>query len=98
VGSAFFGYGLVTIFTTTFLYTVFVYGVHSASALAFMTCVRYIIAGTLVPASIPMYQNLGPHQALTIPAVLATILAPVPFLLYKYGARIRGASKNAMRH
>jgi hypothetical protein len=89
VGSAFFGYGLVTIFTTTFLYTVFVYGVHSASALAFMTCIRYIIAGALVPASIPMYQNLGPHKALTIPAVLATVMAPVPFLLYKYGAKIR---------
>ncbi|KAK0637392.1 major facilitator superfamily domain-containing protein [Bombardia bombarda] len=96
VGSALFGYGLVTIFATTFLYTVYVYGIHSASALAFMTSVRYIIAGALIPASVPMYQNLGPHLALTIPAVLATIMAPVPFILYKYGAKIRGMSKNAM--
>ncbi|KAK8118244.1 MFS general substrate transporter [Apiospora kogelbergensis] len=95
VGSVFFGYGLVTIFTTTFLYTVFVYQMHTASALAFMTSVRYIIAGALIPASVPMYEELGPHKALTIPAALATIMVPVPFVLYKYGARIRGMSKIA---
>ncbi|KAK7919947.1 MFS general substrate transporter [Apiospora marii] len=77
VGSAFFGYGLVTIFTTTFLYTVFVYQRHTASALAFMTCVRYVFEGALTPTSVPMYERLGPHKALTITAVLATIMAPV---------------------
>jgi len=95
VGSVFFGYGLVTIFTMTFLYTVFVYQMHTASALAFMTSVRYIIAGALIPASVPMYEELGPHKALTIPAALATIMAPVPFVLYKYGHKIRGMSKIA---
>ncbi|KAH8668800.1 c6 zinc finger domain-containing protein [Xylariales sp. PMI_506] len=96
VGSVFFGYGLITIFTTTLLYTVFVYGVNSASALAFMVCVRYTISGALVPASVPMYENLGPHKALTIPAVLASLMAPVPFLLYKYGPKLRSMSKSAM--
>ncbi|KAK7949374.1 Major facilitator superfamily domain- general substrate transporter [Apiospora aurea] len=95
VGSVFFGYGLVTIFTTTFIYTVFVYQMHAAFALAVMTSVRYIIAGAVIPASVPMYERLGPHKALTIPAVLATLMAPVPFLLYKYGAKIRGMSKMA---
>ncbi|KAK8005907.1 Major facilitator superfamily domain- general substrate transporter [Apiospora marii] len=95
VGSVFFGYGLVTIFTTTFLYTVFVYQRHTASALAFMTCVRYVVACALVPASVPMYERLGPHKALTIPAVLATIMAPVPFVSYSYDAKIRGMSKVA---
>ncbi|KAK7978733.1 hypothetical protein PG988_006223 [Apiospora saccharicola] len=93
IGSVFFGYGLVTIFTATFLYTVFVYQRHTASALAFLTCVRYVVAGALIPASVPMYERLAPHRALTIPAVLATILAPVPFVLYKYGAKVRGMSK-----
>lgn len=72
------------------------YRVHSASALAFMTCIRYIIAGALIPASVPMYGNLGPHKALSISAALATVLAPVPFLLYRYGARIRSMSRTAM--
>ncbi|KAK8093366.1 Major facilitator superfamily domain- general substrate transporter [Apiospora hydei] len=95
VGFVFFGYGLVTIFTTTFIYTVFVYQMHSASALAFLTSVRYVVAGAVIPASVPMYERLGPHKALTIPAVLATLMAPVPFVLYKYGAKIRGMSKMA---
>ncbi|KAK8863198.1 MFS general substrate transporter [Apiospora arundinis] len=80
VGSVFFGYGLVTIFTTIFLYTV---------------SVRYIVAGALIPASVPMYERLGPHRALTIPAALATVMVPVPFVLYRYGAKIRGMSKIA---
>ena len=64
-----------------------------------MTCVRYIVAGAVFPASIPMYERLGPHKALTIPAVLATLMAPVPFLLFKYGAQIRALSKNTVyRH
>ncbi|KAK8024927.1 MFS general substrate transporter [Apiospora arundinis] len=93
VGSVFFGYGLVTIFTTTFLYTVFVYRRHTASALTFMTSVRYIVAGALIPVSVPMYERLGPHRALTIPAALATVMVPVPFVLYRHGAKIRGMSK-----
>lgn len=96
IGSVLFGYGLVTIFAMTFLYTCFMYGAQSASALAFMTSVRYIIAGAILPASVPMYQRLGPHLALTIPAALATAMIPVPYILYKYGPKIRAASKNSM--
>ncbi|KAK0710200.1 c6 zinc finger domain-containing protein [Lasiosphaeria miniovina] len=96
VGSVFFGYGLLTVFSTILLYTCFVYGLHSASALAFITCTRYVVSGAILPASVPMYENLGPHRALTIPAALATVMAPVPYLLYVYGARIRALSKNAM--
>ncbi|KAK6825926.1 MFS transporter [Apiospora arundinis] len=95
IGSVFFGYGLVTIFTTTFLYTVFVYQRHTASALPLMTSVHYIVAGALIPASVPMYERLGPHRALTNPAARATVMVPVPFVLYRYGDRIRGMSKIA---
>lgn len=95
IGSAFFGSGLVTIFVTTLLYTCFVYGAHSASALAFLVCSRYVISGAVLPASVPMYENLGPHKTLTIPAVLATLMAPVPYLLYIYGPKIRAMSKIA---
>ncbi|KAK3389474.1 major facilitator superfamily domain-containing protein [Podospora didyma] len=58
VGSVFFGYGLVT---------------HSASALAFITCIFYVVAGALLLASVPMYENLGPHRALTIPCRICCI-------------------------
>ncbi|KAI1489588.1 MFS general substrate transporter [Biscogniauxia mediterranea] len=94
VGSFVFGYCLVTIFTTTYLYICFVYADYAASALAFMTFSRYVISGALLPASIPMYENLGPHYTLTIVGCLSAVMAPVPFLLYRYGHKIRAMSKN----
>ncbi|KAK8135147.1 MFS general substrate transporter [Apiospora sp. TS-2023a] len=55
-----------------------------------MACVPCVVAGALKPTSAPIYEQLGPHKALTIPAAPATILTPVPFVLYKYDARIHG--------
>lgn len=60
-----------------------------------MTFTRYIVAGALTPASVRMYDRLGPHWSLTIVAVVATVMAPVPFVLYKYGHRVRAMSKGA---
>jgi len=36
-----------------------------------------------------MYNNLGIHWASSIPAFLALICVPFPFLFYKYGRSIR---------
>ncbi|KAI8627868.1 MFS general substrate transporter [Xylariaceae sp. FL1651] len=94
IGSFVFGYSLVAIFTTTYMYIVFVYLNYAGSALAFMTFSRYVVSGALLPASVPWYEHLGPHWTLTIVAILATIMAPVPFVLYKYGHKIRAMSKN----
>ncbi|EFX05474.1 c6 zinc finger domain containing protein [Grosmannia clavigera kw1407] len=94
IGVVVFGYSLVTVFTTTYNYIVFVYLQYAGSALSFMTFSRYVISGALLPASVPMYKNLGPHFTLTWVGVLAALMAPLPFLLYKYGHQIRAMSKN----
>jgi MFS transporter, DHA1 family, multidrug resistance protein len=44
-----------------------------------------------------MYRNLGAGWASTLLALLACVFVPIPILLYKYGDRIRLASKRA-RH
>lgn len=77
------------------MYVIFVYLQYAASALGFMTFTRYIVSGALSPASVKMYETLGPHKALTISAAVATVMAPIPFLLYKYGHKVRAMSKNA---
>ena len=79
----------------SYQYIIFVYMQYAASALGFMTFTRYVISGALTPASIKMYSNLGPHWSLTIVAIIATLMAPVPFVLYKYGHQVRAMSKNA---
>jgi hypothetical protein len=66
---------------------------YAASALVAITLVRYIVAGGMVIVSIPMYKNLGVHNAPTVLAAIATAFLPVPYLLYFFGERIRGASK-----
>jgi hypothetical protein len=42
-----------------------------------------------------MYQTLGVNWASTLVAFLALACAPLPFLFYKYGERIRLRSKYA---
>lgn len=39
-----------------------------------------------------MYNSLGVSIAGTIPAVLATVLSILPFILYRYGAVLRANS------
>jgi len=39
--------------------------------------------------AIDMYNNLGIHWASSIPAFLALMCVPFPFLFYKYGRSIR---------
>ncbi|OQE26105.1 hypothetical protein PENFLA_c007G10093 [Penicillium flavigenum] len=94
VASGIFGYSLVCIFTTTYMCTIFVYLKFAASALGFMTFSRYVVSGALSPASVKMYENIGAHWSLTIVGIVGTIMAPVPFVLYKYGHKVRAMSKN----
>ncbi|KAK1139144.1 hypothetical protein N8T08_001267 [Aspergillus melleus] len=94
VASGVFGYALVCIFTTTYMYILFVYLQYAALALGFMTFARYVISGALSPASIKMHDNLGPHLSLTIVAAIAAVMAPVPYLLCVYGHRVRAMSRN----
>lgn len=76
------------------MYIIFVYLQHLASALGFMTFARYVISGALSPASIKMYENIGAHWSLTIVGIIATVMAPVPYVLYKYGHKVRAMNKN----
>jgi hypothetical protein len=76
------------------MYTIFVYLKFAASALGFMTFSRYVVSGALSPASVKMYENIGPNWSLTIVGIVGTIMAPVPFVLYKYGHKVRAMSKN----
>lgn len=42
-----------------------------------------------------MYANLGLHWAASVPAFLALLCVPMPFIFYKYGAKIRERCKYA---
>ena len=54
----------------------------AASALVSNTFTRYVVAGSIVVVSIPMFENLGVHHVLTIFASISCAFTPVPFFLY----------------
>ena len=93
---ALFGFGVNGIFTCVYMYVIDSYQIYSASALTFVALVRYMAAGGMTVVGIPFYKNLGTHYTLTILGALAVLLAPVPYLLYLYGHRIRVKSNYAV--
>ena len=46
-------------------------------------------------AAIPIYESMCEEWVLTIMGGLSALLVPIPFLFYRYGARIRNYSKLA---
>lgn len=81
------------------MYVIDSYAVYAASALSFVTLSRYLAAGGMTVVGIPFYRNMNPHWTLTILGAISALMAPVPFVFYYFGARIRIKSSYAVhRH
>lgn len=91
-----FGFGLGGIFVCVYMYIIDSYEVYSASALTFVTLVRYVVAGGMTVVGIPFYGNEGTHLTLTILASIASLLVPVLYGLYYFGHLVRERSKYAV--
>ncbi|GME37265.1 mfs general substrate transporter [Neofusicoccum parvum] len=94
--SVLFGYGILCVFISCYQYIIDAYEIFAASALASVTLIRYVVAGGMVVAGIPFYENVGVHWTCTILGCISVLLAPVPYLFYVYGERIRGKSRAAV--
>ncbi|KAF7556466.1 hypothetical protein G7Z17_g1460 [Cylindrodendrum hubeiense] len=91
-----FGYGVTGIFLCVYMYIIDSYGIYSASALTFVSLIRYVVAGGVTVVGIPFYEKMGTHYTLTIMACLSVVLVPIPYLLYFYGPWIRAKSRFAV--
>ncbi|CAI7625222.1 unnamed protein product [Penicillium glandicola] len=88
-----FGVVLITIGSTNYL--VDPYTVFAASALTICICAR-AACGALAPLLVRRaFEKFDVQWALTIPASLALVCAPFPFVLYHQGTWIRATSKSA---
>lgn len=96
IAAALFGYGVISIFISAYMYIIDSYAVYAASALSFVTLSRYLAAGGMTVVGIPFYKNLDTHYTLTILGAISALMAPVPFFFYYYGARIRVKSSYAV--
>lgn len=83
------------VFISFLSYLIEVYLMYSASALAANTIVRSAVGAAFPLFTTQMYTRLGVNWASTLIAGIGLLIAPSPFIFYKFGARIRGASKFA---
>ena len=93
MASVLFGYGVITIFMSCYMYLIDSYEMYAASGLTFATLVRYLCAGGMTVVGIPFYENVGVHWTCTILGILSLLLCPLPYVFFWKGSAIRKRSK-----
>nr|UPH69767.1 putative mfs multidrug protein [Neofusicoccum parvum] len=93
VGSAFFGCGIILVFSGIFTFLVESYPLYAASALAANSFARSMFAAMFPLFGPAMYNNLGYQWATFLLTMICCVLAPFPYIFYKYGKRIRKRSR-----
>ncbi|KAF2277566.1 MFS general substrate transporter [Westerdykella ornata] len=89
VGTGVLGFGLLMTFMPASTYLVDVFTVHAASAMAASTVLRSLTAALIPLSSQQMYARLGYGWGNSLLAFLSVALVPIPFVLIRYGERIR---------
>ncbi|KIK53036.1 hypothetical protein GYMLUDRAFT_179447 [Collybiopsis luxurians FD-317 M1] len=95
ISTIFVGMAISLIFITFIIYIVDAYLMLAATALASNTMIRSASGAAFPLFTVQMFNNLGTNWAATLVALICLVLAPMPFLFYKYGAKIRERSKFA---
>ncbi|KAH0826090.1 major facilitator superfamily domain-containing protein [Lanmaoa asiatica] len=95
IASVPFGSGIYFVFTSTFTYLVTAYRPIAASAMASNSALRSTFAAVFPLFAGAMYDRLGTVGATALLAGLMTIMAPLPFIFYRVGARLRMKSEFA---
>lgn len=93
-----FGFSFYTLILMTYMYVEDSYMVFSASALAGVGLIRNLAGGGFPLFGTQMFENEGYNWAGTILACLAILLVPIPFILERYGPRLRARSPYARQH
>ncbi|KAM0277835.1 hypothetical protein ACHAQH_005539 [Verticillium albo-atrum] len=89
------GFGFIFLYNSANNYLVDSYQHQAASALAAKTCIRSFWGAAVVLFTEQMYDRLGDQWASTLLAGIGLLCCGIPFLFWKYGARIRERSKYA---
>ncbi|KAL7948244.1 major facilitator superfamily domain-containing protein [Trichoderma barbatum] len=89
------GFGLMSIFLQALNYIVDAYLMFAASALAGNTLMRSLFGAAFPLFGRQMFNGMHIEWAATLLGCVALALAPIPFVFYFYGAKIRAKSKIA---
>ncbi|KAJ5449761.1 MFS general substrate transporter [Penicillium daleae] len=94
VGLGVFGFAMMGIFQPVQIYVVNAFGKHAASAMAATAVLRSLVGALLPLGGQRMYDALGMGWGNSLLAFISLGLVPVPFLMMKYGARLRRRDPN----
>ncbi|EIW76467.1 hypothetical protein CONPUDRAFT_16955, partial [Coniophora puteana RWD-64-598 SS2] len=89
------GISISWIFLSLLNYIIDAYLIAAASALSANTIVRSCFGAGFPLFATQMYEKLGPQWASTLLGCIAVIMIPIPFVLIKYGTKLRAKSKFA---
>ncbi|KAF5368931.1 hypothetical protein D9758_002914 [Tetrapyrgos nigripes] len=92
-----FGFALIIIYISGNSYIVDSYSDYAASAIAAKTLVRSLV-GAMVPLYInQMFHHMGFQYAGLLLALVGVVIAPIPFVFFRWGENIRARSKRASK-
>ena len=89
IGTMFVGLGLLATFMPIQTYLVDAFTIHAASAIAANTVLRSLVGALLPLAGPKMYAALGLGWGNSLLAFIAVAMAPISWIFFKYGERIR---------
>jgi hypothetical protein len=89
------GFGFIFLYNSANNYLVDSYQHQAASALAAKTCIRSFWGAGVVLFTAQMYDRLGDQWASTLLAFISLACCGIPFVFWRYGAKIRERSKYA---
>jgi DHA1 family multidrug resistance protein-like MFS transporter len=97
IGSAFFSIAAFLLFNSVLSYLSDAYPDYAASVFAGNDFMRSAFGAGFPLFASAMFRNLGVNWASSTLAFLGIAFIPIPFVLYKYGGRLRKISKHARK-
>ncbi|KAJ6531373.1 MFS polyamine transporter [Mycena vulgaris] len=97
VAGGLFGFSMILLYVAANSYIVDSYSAYAASAIAAKTIMRSLIASAVPLYVNQMFENMGFQWAGLLLALVSLVIAPIPFVFYAYGYRIRMRSEKASK-
>jgi hypothetical protein len=95
IGLAPIAFGIFFVFESTYSYTADCYGETSSSAIAGQGLMRNTLGAVTPLFANAFFHNVGSQYAGLILALFGTLLSLIPFVMFKYGHKLRARSKLA---
>ncbi|KAM0270830.1 hypothetical protein ACHAPA_003312 [Fusarium lateritium] len=96
IGLAPIAFGIYFVFESTYSYTADCYGESSSSAIAGQGLMRNTLGAVTPLFANAFFHNVGSQYAGLILAIFGTVLSLIPFVMFKYGYKLRARSKLAI--